>query len=102
MQPKERIDKDLRIFEENIEPVEKLDLTQKEKSSPPHGNCFMNRDTTIQPSMRSLPNPVHPRALFITILKGKMPCLDLSLSFLMKNIPNWKLSWCSSILVMNS
>ena len=30
MQPKERIDKDLRIFEENIEPVEKLDLTQKE------------------------------------------------------------------------
>ena len=30
MQPKERIDKDLRIFEENIEPVEKLELTQKE------------------------------------------------------------------------
>ena len=30
MQPKERIDKYLRIFEENIEPVEKLELTQKE------------------------------------------------------------------------
>lgn len=30
MKPKERIDKDLRIFEENIKPVEKTDLTPKE------------------------------------------------------------------------
>lgn len=30
MKPKERITKDLKIFEENIEPVEDLDLTPRE------------------------------------------------------------------------
>ena len=30
MKPEERIDKDLRIFEENIQPVDELNLTDKE------------------------------------------------------------------------
>lgn len=39
---------------------------------------------------------------FYHYFEGKDALLG-SLSFLlMKNIPNWKLSWCSSILVMNS
>ena len=75
---------------------------KKEKLFLPHGNCFTNRDTMTQPLMRSLPNPAHPKVLFIIILREKMPCLAPFLSFLMKNIRNWKLSWISLLPAMNS
>lgn len=39
---------------------------------------------------------------FYHYLREKMPCLAPFLSFLMKNIRNWKLSWISLLPAMNS